>query len=92
MHEPHPLPSMLLSTQILCFAFWIAGSLAADSAVVFHYGEGGYPCIRIPSITRCGGLLHAFAECRTRTGDGCVPSVPPGEAGAPQLLVPDFLH
>ncbi len=46
------------------------------SVTVFEHGEGGFPCIRIPAITRCGssGTLHAFAECRMRTGDGCVPT------------------
>ena len=43
---------------------------------VFAHGEGGFPCIRIPSITRCGpaGTLHAFAECRTAIRDGCIPN------------------
>ena len=59
---------------VLCSIVLLSGSLA--SVVVFQHGEGGYPCIRIPAIVRCGGLLHAFAECRTRTGDGCVPTLP----------------
>ena len=46
------------------------------SVNVFRHGEGGFPCIRIPAITRCGpkGTLHAFAECRTMRGDGCIPN------------------
>ena len=46
------------------------------SVNVFRHGEGGFPCIRIPAITRCGpnGTLHAFAECRTMIGDGCIPN------------------
>ena len=46
------------------------------SVNVFRHGEGGFPCIRIPTITRCGpkGTLHAFAECRTMRGDGCIPN------------------
>ena len=48
-----------------------------QQTTVFVHGEGGWPCIRIPAITRCGGTLHAFAECRTRIGDGCVPSTKP---------------
>ncbi len=51
-----------------------ASSLGLDSVAVFRHGEGGYPCIRIPAITQCRGLLHAFAECRTRIGDGCLPT------------------
>ena len=45
------------------------------SVNVFEHGEGGFPCIRIPAITRCGswGTLHAFAECRMRVLDGCLP-------------------
>ena len=46
-----------------------------ESVDVFQYGEGGFSCIRIPAITRCGreGTLHAFAECRMSIGDGCIP-------------------
>lgn len=42
---------------------------------VFVNGEGGYPCIRIPSIVRVPGTgeLVAFAECREWVGDGCGP-------------------
>ena len=65
--------SCLLSLSLL--------SLTACSAVnyttVFVHGEGGWPCIRIPTITECGGKLHAFAECRDRTGDGYVPTKSP---------------
>ena len=61
-------------TAVLCSIVLLSDSLA--SVAVFQHGEGGYPCIRIPAIARCGGLLHAFAECRTRTGDGCVPTLP----------------
>ena len=49
-------------------------SAQPNYTVVFQHGEGGYPCIRIPSIARCGSTLHAFAECRTRIGDGCIPT------------------
>ena len=59
---------------VLCSIVLLSDSLG--SVAVFQHGEGGYPCIRIPAIARCGGLLHAFAECRTRTGDGCVPTLP----------------
>ena len=46
-----------------------------ESVDVFQHGEGGFSCIRIPAITRCGtkGTLHAFAECRMSIGDGCIP-------------------
>ena len=42
---------------------------------VFVPGELGYPCIRIPSIILAGdnSTMLAFAECRTMTGDGCLP-------------------
>jgi len=44
-------------------------------SIVFDHGESGFPCIRIPAITQVGdGILLAFAECRQRTGDGCIPS------------------
>eukprot|EP01048_Picozoa_sp_COSAG05_P004327 COSAG05_NODE_228_length_13388_cov_2.850403_2_plen_794_part_00 len=44
-------------------------------AEVFVPGEGGYPCIRIPSVALAGDnrTLNAFAECRNYTGDGCFP-------------------
>ena len=44
--------------------FW-RGQTAADGTV--------YPCVRIPSIINAAGVLLAFAECRQRTGDGCLP-------------------
>ena len=64
---------------MIAFIFLISSlslSTSFTNVTVFRHGEGGYPCIRIPSITRCGprGTLHAFAECRTFTGDGCVPT------------------
>eukprot|EP00731_Ephydatia_muelleri_P022239 Em0014g830a len=57
--------------------------------VVFQHGEGGYPCIRIPSIARCGSTLHAFAECRTRIGDGCIPT---GKEGLASVLYPSLCY
>jgi hypothetical protein len=60
----------------------------ADTSVyeaeVFVPGEGGYPCIRIPSVALAGDnkTLNAFAECRNYTGDGCFPlHVPPTREG-----------
>ena len=44
--------------------FW-RGQTAMDGTV--------YPCVRIPSIINAAGVLLAFAECRYRTGDGCLP-------------------
>ena len=45
------------------------------SVDVFTPGEGGCPCIRIPSIVETPNhTLVAFAECRTWTGDGCEPN------------------
>lgn len=42
---------------------------------VFTPHEGGYPCIRIPSLLLVGNkVLLAFAECRNFTGDGCRPA------------------
>ena len=39
---------------------------------VFKHGEGGFPCIRAPSIVSTNsGVLVAFAMCRLYTGDGC---------------------
>jgi hypothetical protein len=50
----------------------------ANATEVFVPGEGGYPCIRIPSIALAGDgtTLNAFAECRRHTGDGCEPLHP----------------
>jgi hypothetical protein len=47
----------------------------SNATEVFTPGEGGYPCIRIPSIILAGDnrTLNAFAECRRFTGDGCNP-------------------
>ena len=64
---------MLSYVLVLCSLVGVSIS-TVNYTTVFIHGEGGFPCIRIPSITRCGGLLHAFAECRTRTGDGCIPT------------------
>jgi sialidase-1 len=52
---------------------------SAYESVVFAPGEGGYPCIRIPSVALAGDnvTLNAFAECRNFTGDGCFPLHPP---------------
>lgn len=46
----------------------------ANTTIVFSHGEGGYDCIRIPSIVNAGSVLVAFAECRRHTGDGCNPT------------------
>lgn len=43
------------------------------SVEVFKPWEGGFPCIRVPSIIRTPHALIAFAECRMITGDGCNP-------------------
>ena len=66
--------SCLVCWYFLCSLLLVC---RCDQVPVFVHGEGGYPCIRIPAVTRCGeesSFIHAFAECRTRTGDGCVPS------------------
>lgn len=58
---------------------------AVYAAEVFTPGEGGYPCIRIPSVALSGDniTLNAFAECRNYTGDGCFPlRVPSSAEGA----------
>lgn len=41
------------------------------SVEVFKPWEGGFPCIRVPSIIRTPHALIAFAECRMITGDDC---------------------
>lgn len=64
--------------SLLCVV--VGSSLA--SVVVFQHGEGGYPCIRLPAIARCKGLLHGFAECRAHEGDGCYPLVLPKPGGS----------
>lgn len=53
---------------------------------VFRSGEGGYPCIRVPSVLLANETtLVAFAEARTWQGDGCHPtSFPP----APPAIKP----
>jgi hypothetical protein len=50
--------------------------IQSNATEVFVPGEGGYPCIRIPSIILSGHYLNAFAECRRETGDGCEPLHP----------------
>ena len=64
----------LLQQWLLFFSLASVASCTVNYTTVFTHGEGGWPCIRIPSIARCGGKLHAFAECRNRTGDGCIPT------------------
>ena len=64
----------LLQQWLLFISLASVASCTVNYTTVFTHGEGGWPCIRIPSITRCGGKLHAFAECRNRTGDGCIPT------------------
>lgn len=69
-----------MNSKILIFLLLTAISVYSDEIVeyttpVFTHGEGGYPCIRIPSIIQVkSGKLLAFAECRTFTGDGCIPT------------------
>eukprot|EP00035_Acanthoeca_spectabilis_P015715 m.315995 g.315995 ORF g.315995 m.315995 type:complete len:378 (+) comp16418_c0_seq3:238-1371(+) len=44
---------------------------------VYIHGEGGYPCIRTPSVVRTPNrTLLAFAGTRCGKGDGCYPTVP----------------
>ena len=69
-----------------------------NTTVVFSHGEGGYACIRIPSIvhtegvanhdgsSRSTGILVAFAECRRHTGDGCTPTNTSANTGTPATL------
>ena len=47
----------------------------SNATEVFVPGEGGYPCIRIPSVILApdNRTLVALAECRNFTGDGCEP-------------------
>jgi hypothetical protein len=54
------------------------GGVGKPGVTVFTYNEGGWPCTRIPSIVLAanGTSLLAFAECRDRTGDGCIPDHP----------------
>ena len=73
---PSDLKQCLLLLSLLSLA-----SCAVNYTTVFVHGEGGWPCIRIPAITQCGGMLHAFAECRTKTGDGCIPTAPEKPTG-----------
>jgi sialidase-1 len=59
-----------------------AALAAADGTTVFTHNEGHWPCTRIPSVILAGenngqeAALLAFAECRDRVGDGCVPENP----------------
>jgi sialidase-1 len=48
---------------------------AAEPLTIFQAGDGGFPCIRVPSLLHVGGpTLLAFAECRSFVGDGCTPT------------------
>ena len=62
---------ILLVLHAVCTQLQLQASTSVD---VFTPGEGGYPCIRIPSIVETPNhTLVAFAECRTWIGDGCEP-------------------
>lgn len=70
----------LLSTTALAACCWAAVPPPPSSVDVFTPGMTStdgttYACIRIPAIVldRNSGTLLAFAECRHRVGDGCVP-------------------
>jgi sialidase-1 len=54
----------------------------ARGTKVFWHGQGGYPCIRTPSlVTLPDGTLLAFSGTRCGAGDGCYPA-----AGGPGNL------
>ncbi len=70
---------LLLGNLVAIHGFsTVTATTHVPTVTVFHHGMGGFYCIRIPSITKCGphGTLHAFAECRPWIGDGC--QVQPG--------------
>ena len=72
MHSLATLAALLAPAAALA-----SGGEPGAAATVFTFNEGGWPCTRIPSVVLAGNdTLLAFAECRDRTGDGCVPEHP----------------
>lgn len=67
------MPSNMLRTGLSAIAATILAIVRTSYAdtVVFKHGEGGYPCIRIPSIIKTSTSLLAFAGTRCGSGDGC---------------------
>ena len=58
-------------------------------SVVFRAGDGGFPCIRVPSLIRVPktSMLLAFAECRSFAGDGCTPQTTTGAVLSDELVI-----
>lgn len=61
-----------------------------SDVTVFRAGEGGFPCVRVPSLVYLPGTetLLAFAECRNFTGDGCYKDPQHNHSGDERLRVP----
>jgi hypothetical protein len=57
---------------------------------VFRAGEGGFPCVRVPSLLALPGTstLLAFAECRSFVGDGCYLNPHHNSSGDERMRVP----
>lgn len=69
---------------------WTSHRGAAMSTTVFRAGEGGFPCVRVPSLLAIPGTstLLAFAECRLFTGDGCYLDPQHNHSGDERLRLP----
>ena len=67
----------VISVAVIVSVGGSASRAKSGDVQVFVHGEGGYPCIRTPSMVYTStGTLLAFAGTRCGQGDGCSPTSP----------------